>query len=125
MTRLQFGDFLFEQNPRRIEVTYARNVVTHAVPAWGAETQDLGPRCRVVRCEGEVFAPTAEGAMAKLSTIGAACAGGGPAMLYLPTGERFSAAASRFSYAAQGDGRVLSYALEFVEWASAPGGSGL
>ncbi len=36
-------------------------------------------------------------------------------MLYLPTGQQFEAVVSRFSYTAQGDGRILSYAVEFTE----------
>lgn len=76
------------------------------------------PRCRVARCEGEVFAPTPEGAAAKLAEISAACTGGGFALLYLPAGGSFEAAVSRFAYTAQGDGRVLTYTLEFVERAA-------
>ena len=115
MTRRQFGSYLFAHNPRRIELSFQRSLVSHLIPARGARTQDLGPRCRVVRCEGEVFDTTPDGAAEKLAEIAQACAGGEAETLYLPTGERFSAVVSRFGYTAQGDGKVLSYFLEFLE----------
>ena len=118
MTRMQYGEFLLEQNPRRIEVTYGYQLVTHTVPSKGACTQNLGARCRVVRCEGEVFAPDAQSALQKLSALGEACRSLQPQLLYLPTGEQFSAFCSRFAYTAQGDGRILSYLLEFTEASS-------
>ena len=64
---------------------------------------------------------TPEGAAAKLAEISAACTGGGFALLYLPAGGSFEAAVSRFAYTAQGDGRVLTYTLEFVERAAQRG----
>ena len=64
---------------------------------------------------------TPEGAAAKLAEISAACTGGGFALLYLPAGGSFEAAVSRFAYTAQGDGRVLTYMLEFVERAAQRG----
>ncbi|MEM1484358.1 hypothetical protein V6615_05695 [Oscillospiraceae bacterium PP1C4] len=121
MTALQFGTFLFEHNPRKIELSFSNNVAGHILPARGTVSQNIGPRCRVVRCEGEVFASSADGAAAKLSAIGAVCTSKGE-ILYLPTGERFQAIVSRFGYSAQGDGRVISYTIEFIEQDSSGAG---
>lgn len=118
MSRMQYGEFVFPHNPRRIEVSYAGALASQLLPGCGEAVQELGPRCRTVRCEGEVFAATPEGAAAKLAEIATACVGGGFAVLYLPAGGRFEAAVSRLAYTAQGDGRVLAYALEFVERAA-------
>ena len=121
MSRMQYGEFVFPHNPRRIELSYTGTLAPQVFPGCGAAGQELGPRCRVARCEGEVFAPTPEGAAAKLAEISAACTGGGFALLYLPAGGSFEAAVSRFAYTAQGDGRVLTYTLEFVERAAQRG----
>ena len=119
MSRMQYGEFVFPHNPRRIELSYTGTLAPQVFPGCGAAVQELG--CRVARCEGEVFAPTPEGAAAKLAEISAACTGGGFALLYLPAGGSFEAAVSRFAYTAQGDGRVLTYTLEFVERAAQRG----
>ena len=115
MTNLQYGTYLFEHNPRRIDLSYPRRVVTQALPGRGAVSQPVGALCRSVRCEGEVFGPTAQTAMEKLGQLSAACNQTQPAWLHLPTGEKLNCWVSRFSYSAQGDGRVLSYLVEFVE----------
>ena len=86
MSRMQYGEFVFPHNPRRIELSYTGTLAPQVFPGCGAAVQELGPRCRVARCEGEVFAPTPEGAAAKLAEISAACTGGGFALLYLPAG---------------------------------------
>ena len=106
MSRMQYGEFVFPHNPRRIELSYTGTLAPQVFPGCGAAVQELGPRCRVARCEGEVSA---------------ACTGGGFALLYLPAGGSFEAAVSRFAYTAQGDGRVLTYMLEFVERAAQRG----
>ena len=80
MNRMQYGEFVFPHNPRRIELSYTGALAPQVFPGCGAAVQELGPRCRVARCEGEVFA-----------------------------------------YTAQGDGRVLTYTLEFVERAAQRG----
>ncbi|MBC8585333.1 hypothetical protein [Youxingia wuxianensis] len=117
MSNLQFGAFVFEYNPRKIEVSLGSAMVSHLLPGYGNLVQHLGPKCRVVRCEGEVFAPTADQTNAKLSQIADLC-GGGEDALFLPSGQRMQAYVSRFSYNAQGDGRVISYMLEFTEASS-------
>ena len=73
-------------------------------------------RCRTARCEGEVFGDTADTALDRLASLAAACAPGLRGTLYLPTGEQFTAAVSRFAYTAQGDGRVLAYVIDFLEY---------
>lgn len=115
MTKLQYRHHIFEHNPRKIKLHFLNTVAAQALPGYGEITQNLGPRCRVVRCEGEVFAQSAAGAMAKLAEIAQVCKNDGTGMLYLPTGEQFEASVSRFSYIAQGDGRVMTYQLEFIE----------
>ncbi len=116
MTNLQYKTYTFQPNPRRISVSYVQNIAAHLLPAYGTLSQPLGPRCRVVRCEGEVFdTANADSAAAKLRAIAALCDDSASGMLYLPTGQQFEAAVSRFSYTAQGDGRILSYAIEFTE----------
>ena len=71
---------------------------------------------RGARCEGEVFGDTADTALDRLASLAAACAPGLRGTLYLPTGEQFTAAVSRFAYTAQGDGRVLAYVIDFLEY---------
>lgn len=65
---------------------------------------------------GEVFGDTADTALDRLASLAAACAPGLRGTLYLPTGEQFTAAVSRFAYTAQGDGRVLAYVIDFLEY---------
>jgi hypothetical protein len=116
LNRMQFGAYLFDQNPRRIELSRAHNLAAHTLPGTGVAMQDTGPRCRTARCEGEVFGDTADAALSRLAALAAACAPGLRATLYLPTGEQFAAAVSRFAYTAQGDGRVLAYVIDFLEY---------
>ena len=116
MNRMQFGTYLFDQNPRRIELSQAHNLAAHTLPGTGVAMQDTGPRCRTARCEGEVFGDTADTALDRLASLAAACAPGLRGTLYLPTGEQFTAAGSRFAYTAQGDGRVLAYVIDFLEY---------
>lgn len=121
MTNLQFGTYVFEHNPRKISMGFESAVAAQLLPSWGVISQNMGARCRLVRCEGEVFAATPDGAAAKLAELSALCVSTA-AMLYLPTGERFSAYLLRFGYAAQGDGRVITYTMEFTEAMSRNGG---
>lgn len=114
MMQMQFGSYLFTHNPRRIELSFANHVAAHILPAMGAVSQPLGARCRIVKCEGEVFDAAPQGASEKLTQIAALCRNG-VQMLHLPTGEQFNAFISRFGYAAQGDGRVITYYLEWME----------
>lgn len=118
MTAFRFKDFVFEHNPRKIELSFSNRIAAHTLPAFGALLQNLGARGRTVRCEGEVFASTADGAAGKLSAIASACSGMEAGTLSLPTGESFQAFAVRFGYCAQGDGKIISYYAEFAEKAS-------
>ena len=52
---MQFGTYLFDQNPRRIELSRAHNLAAHTLPGTGVAMQDTGPRCRTARCEGEAL----------------------------------------------------------------------
>ena len=115
MTAMQFGSYVFPHNPRKIELSFANSIAAHLQPSRGAVSQNLGARARVVRCEGELFAATAAAALTKLNALCAACCVKQSATLYLPAGGQFSAYTSRFGFAAQGDGRVISYYVEFIE----------
>ena len=115
MNNLQYGSYLFPHNPRRIDLSFPRRVVSQVLPAYGAVSQQLGALCRTVRCEGEVFGATAQAALERMGELAAACDQAQPAWLHLPTGEKLCCWVSRFGYTAQGDGRVLSYQVEFVE----------
>ena len=77
MNRMQFGTYLFDQNPRRIELSRAHNLAAHTLPGTGVAMQDTGPRCRTARCEGEVFGDTADTALDRLASLSArpVCAG--------------------------------------------------
>lgn len=61
MSRMQYGEFVFPHNPRRIELSYTGTLAPQVFPGCGAAVQELGPRCRVARCEGEVLRPHARG----------------------------------------------------------------
>lgn len=124
MTKMQFGSYSFENNPRRIEVVYSGTIAAYVMPGCGSLTQNLGARCRTVRVEGEVFAATADAAILKLAVIRTACSLTSASLLKLPSGDEFPAISSRFSYTAQGDGRIMSYAIEFIEADSSGGTSG-
>ena len=110
---LQFGDFVFAHNPRKIELVCAQSTASYFLPFYGALTQNLGAQCRIVHCEGDVFSEDVRQAAELAAQIGALR--GRRETLYLPTGERFPAVVSRFACTAQGDGRVLSYRLDFIE----------
>ena len=115
MTAMQFGSYVFPHNPRKIELSFSNSISTHLQPSRGVLSQNLGKRARVVRCEGELFAATADAALAQLNTLSGACSSSAAATLYLPAGGQFSAYVSRFGFAAQGDGRIISYYVEFIE----------
>lgn len=115
MTQTQFGSYVFEHNPRKIELSRANQLVTQILPGAGSMSQMNGTKVRMVRCEGEVFAATADAAMGKLGALEQACAGTAAGVLYLPTGKQLTVWPYRFGYAAQGDGRVISYYIEFLE----------
>ena len=53
MNRMQYGEFVFPHNPRRIELSYTGALAPQVFPGCGAAVQELGPRCRVARCEGK------------------------------------------------------------------------
>lgn len=114
MNTLQYGSYVFAHNPRKIELVFQNHLAAHILPGVGAKTQMVAPRCRRVRCEGEVFGNTPEHALAELSVLSGMCAGQ-CAPLYLPTGIQFDALVSSFGYLAQGDGRVITYTIEFIE----------
>lgn len=116
-SNLQFGTYVFAHNPRKIELVCAQKLAAYLLPFYGTVTQNLGAGCRSVRCEGEVFAADARAAAEEAAAIGALR--GREELLYLPTGERFHGVVSRFSCTAQGDGRVLSYRIDFSETNSA------
>ena len=110
---LQFGDYVFAYNPRKIELVSAQNLAAYCLPFYGTVTQNIGAQCRIVHCEGEVFSADAHQAAQTAAQIDALR--GSRKMLYLPTGEHFPAQVARFACTAQGDGRVLAYRLDFIE----------
>lgn len=111
--KLQFGGFVFANNPRKIEIGQVQNLAAYVLPFYGSVTQNLGAQCRTVHCEGEVFSSDAAQTADAAAEIRALCSR--VETLSLPTGEQFSAVVSRFSCAEEGDGRVLAYELDFVE----------
>lgn len=115
MEHVSFGRYRFAQNPREITVEASRRAVVQTLPGRGQQVQSALPALRRVRLTGELFAPTAEGALEQYKALRAVYEQRGSGLLSLPGHTPFYAHFVRLWLQAVGDGRTLRYRAEFLE----------
>lgn len=112
---MQFRDYIFDHNPAKITVTRAEKAVRQFSPGRGEILQHLGRMARVVRCEGSFFGDSFATASARLDAFRRRAEGEEPGALFVPGEEPFLAYLQEFVFEAAGDGRIIPYAMTFLE----------
>ena len=115
MKKLQFKDYIFPINPRKIDISFPVANVQQFAPGKGDIVQNLGRRGRVVQCEGEFFGrdvAETEAQLAEFSLISKQFTRG---VLSIPGYENMYAYLNRFAFSEEGDGRTIRYTMEFIE----------
>jgi len=115
MDTIQFRDFIFRHNPHSIDVSTPKAVSLHFCPGFGDVSQGLGDRAREVRLAGTFWGNTYTQALSQILDFQRSTAGGVAGMLFLPGITPFMARLRNFAFAADGDGRLIAYTMEFVE----------
>lgn len=112
---MQYHDFLFPHNPQSITISSSVNTVALFCPGQGELVQQLGPKCRTVRCTGSFWGTSFESACADLAAFRQTCAQIEAGLLFIPGLAAFPAYLREFRCEASGDGRILPYTMLFVE----------
>jgi len=115
MEKVQFRDFIFLNNPRTIQVSSPKALVSHFCPGRGDVIQQLGRRARSIRFEGSFFGASYTRAMADLLRFRRSSADGEAGTLFLPGIPPLTARLRNFDFQASSDGRIIPYTMEFVE----------
>ncbi|WP_343252878.1 hypothetical protein [Ligaoa zhengdingensis] len=109
---MQYNDFSFRYNPRKIEVGYLRPVSVTDMPFSPALVREQQARPRVVKGEGELFGPSCA---ARFSELQAEFLRGGAGLLLCPLCEPIYAYFSSLRVVGEAGPAVLRYSFEFVE----------
>ena len=112
MTTMRYKDYVFPQNPARLEIAVENQLAGAHCPGYGPVYQALGPARRIITGEGDFFGPGAEEDYRALERL---FFEEGPGMLFLPTMVPVRAYFTRLSYLGQGDGAIIRYGFQFVE----------
>lgn len=113
--KMQFRDYVFQNNPRVIRVSSENKVAVHFCPGKGDVLQNMGKRARIIQCEGCFWGGTLVAASAQLSRFEQAVKSGEYGALYIPGQQPMNAHLESLEWEASGDGRVIEYKMTFRE----------
>jgi hypothetical protein len=109
---MQFGKFVFKENPVKLNVKYGRKLILVNIPEIGELAQNRGKVARIVSGEGIFFGSNAFEEFEKLVTLFDTVEES--KMLVLPDNEMFWGYFSKLSLNGEGANKV-KYSFEFVE----------
>ena len=112
---MSYGSYLFSPNPAAVTVKNRRTVVTETLPGSGEWLTVTGRAPREVTLEGQLWADDAAGALRQYDALRQVYEAGGVQVLSVPGHPPFYALFTALTLQAEGDGRVLSYAAQFLE----------
>lgn len=117
---MQYRDFIFRHNPQTITVTRRDGAVIHFCPGRGEVVQQLGGRCRTVKCQGSFFGDSFGEAVGQLEQFRQKADRAEAGTLFLPGIAPFPAYLQELCYEASGDGKIIPYTMTFIEAEVAP-----
>jgi len=115
MDSMQFRDFIFPHNPASITVENLGRHATFFCPGHGEVVQTLSSGRIRVRCTGDFICTDAGESAALIASFVEKCADGKSGFLAVPGYPPFLAVLAEHSFGARGDGRVTSYAMQFIQ----------
>ncbi|MDR2817769.1 MAG: hypothetical protein LBB04_03535 [Oscillospiraceae bacterium] len=110
---MQFGEFVFKENPIKINIKYARNLNLISIPGVGEIVQNKGRLARIVNGEGLLCGQSALKDFEKLTALFEAS--DDAKLLVLPSGEIFPGYFSKLLFMGEGSAERVRYSFEFVE----------
>lgn len=115
METMQFRDYFFRHNPAEIVISSSMKIVEDFCPGKGSLVRGLGKKARTITCKGSFVGATPALAMEQAAEFRRKTANEQAGMLFLPGMEPISARLRELVLEASGDGKVLPYAITFVE----------
>ncbi|GHV30795.1 hypothetical protein FACS189481_5440 [Clostridia bacterium] len=110
---MQFGEFVFKENPIKINVKYARNLNLITIPGLGEIVQNKGKAARIVNGEGLFCGQSALKEFERLTTLFESS--DDTKLLVLPSGEIFFGYFSKLLLMGEGSAEKVRYSFEFIE----------
>ena len=105
--QVSYGQYIFSPNPAAVTVKNRRTAVTEPLPGGGEWLTVTGTAPREVTLEGQLWAEDAATALRRYEELRKVYEAGGHPPFY--------ALFTALTLEAQGDGRVLDYAAQFLE----------
>ncbi|MDR1260296.1 MAG: hypothetical protein LBJ83_01010 [Oscillospiraceae bacterium] len=110
---MQFGGFVFKENPVKINIKYGRNLNMVNITGCGSIILNRGKTPRVAEGEGVIVG---RNTLRKFTELMAVFDESEESkMLVLPNGETFWSFFSKLSMVGEGDVEKIRYSFEFVE----------
>lgn len=113
--QVSYGQYIFSPNPAAVTVKNRRTAVTEPLPGGGEWLTVTGTAPREVTLEGQLWAEDATAALRRYEELRKVYEAGGTQVLCVPGHPPFYALFTALTLEAQGDGRVLNYAAQFLE----------
>ena len=113
--QVSYGQYIFSPNPAAVTVKNRRTAVTEPLPGGGEWLTVTGTAPREVTLEGQLWAEDATAALRRYEELRKVYEAVGTQVLCVPGHPPFYALFTALTLAAQGDGRVLDYAAQFLE----------
>ena len=110
--QIQFGDFVFPYNPRRIEVSKGKNLRSFSTINGKVISRVYGEEPTVVRCQGELVGERGKKIYEGLNAL---LKNGEIGVLSLSLEEPFYARLKSLRYLGEGAYNTIKYYAEFVE----------
>ena len=104
--QVSYGQYIFSPNPAAVTLKNRRTAETEPLP---------GTAPREVTLEGQLWAEDAAAALRRYEELRKVYEAGGTQVLCVPGHPPFYALFTALTLEAQGDGRVLDYAAQFLE----------
>lgn len=113
LDKMEYNEYRWKFNPKKIEVTQERNIKEQVIPFWGNVFQDYGRKKRIVKGYGEFFGEDAQDQYQRLYNVFAL---GGVSYLKLPKLSPFLAVFVSLDLVGEAGPEFLRYEFEFWEY---------
>lgn len=111
--KMRFGDFVFLENPTKLNLIYSKNINVVCVPDVGSFAQNIGKSARIVRGESVLIGENAIDEFEKLVAL--FDLNQESKLLILPNGEMFFSYFSKLEMNGNGKHKKINYSFEFIE----------
>lgn len=111
--KMQFGSFVFLENPIKLNLTYSKNINIIFIPDVGEFAQNVGRAAKIVRGEALFTGENSNYEFEKL--VAFFDLSQESKLLILPNGEMFFSYFSKLELKGEGGAKKINYSFEFIE----------